>query len=89
MSEPDNYFCDKKIKPGIYQHYKGKNYQVLGVGHHSETHEPLVIYRSLYFTPDFGENALWVRPYNQFIEIIEKNGKKLPRYRYIGKNHPV
>ena len=44
------------IQTGKYQHYKGKLYEVVGVAHHSETLEPLVVYKALYHSPDFGEN---------------------------------
>ena len=66
-----------EIKLGKYHHFKGKEYEVLGVGHHSETLEELVIYRALYDSKEFGKNALWARPIDSFIGIAEKNGKKL------------
>jgi hypothetical protein len=66
----------KKIKLGIYQHYKGKNYEVIGLAHHSETLEELVVYRALYDSPEFGEKAIWVRPAEMFVEEIEFEGKK-------------
>lgn len=68
------------IKPGEYEHYKGKKYEVLGVAQHSETLEQLVVYKKLY--DDFG---LWVRPLSMFIENVEVNGKTVPRFRYLGK----
>lgn len=46
---------------------------------HSETHEPLVVYRPLY-----GEGALWVRPYAMFIEAVTVDGQTVPRFRYVG-----
>lgn len=70
-----------KIKPGIYEHYKGKKYRVIDVGKHSETLEDLVIYEALY------ENKIsnvWVRPLEMFTETIEIDGKKVPRFKYIG-----
>ena len=60
-----------KIKLGKYRHYKGKDYQVLGVAKHSETGEKLVVYQKLY-----DNYSLWVRPYSMFIEEVEINGKK-------------
>ncbi len=77
-----------KIKPGIYEHYKGNHYEVIGTGHHSETLEEVVIYRALYNSPNFGKNALWVRPAAMFAENIEINGKTIPRFKYI-KPAPV
>ena len=73
----------EKVPPGIYQHYKGNHYKVLGVGHHSETLEELVIYEALYTSQDFGKNALWVRPVKMFVEEVEVNGKKVPRFTYM------
>ena len=62
-----------KIK-GIYKHYKGDLYLVEYVAYHSETQEKLVVYRALY-----GDNRLWVRPYEMFLEEVNKNGQK---YRF-------
>lgn len=73
----------KEIKLGKYKHYKGKYYQVLGVVHHSETLEKLVIYRALYNSEEFGKNALWARPIDNFLETINKNGQKMPRFKFI------
>ena len=63
---------------GKHQHYKGKFYEVIGVAHHSETKEELVVYRALY-----GDNALWVRPKKIFLEIVNIDGKEVPRFKYI------
>ena len=52
------------IPRGIYQHYKGQQYEVLGCAHHSETEELLVVYRALY-----GDYGLWVRPFTMFSEL--------------------
>ena len=73
------------IQTGKYQHYKGKLYEVVGVAHHSETLEPLVVYKALYHSPDFGENALWVRPLNMFTELVDINGVQVPRFKYLGE----
>lgn len=62
-----------KIK-GIYKHYKGDYYLVEDIAYHSETQEKLVVYRALY-----GDNKLWVRPYEIFLEEVNKNGQK---YRF-------
>lgn len=61
--------------PGIYVHYKGAHYEVLGVAHHSETEEPLVVYRALY-----GDYGLWVRPLEMFCETVEVQGEPVPRF---------
>ncbi len=61
--------------PGIYRHYKGPRYEVIGVAHHSETEEALVTYRALY-----GEYGLWVRPLDMFMETVEVDGEVTPRF---------
>jgi hypothetical protein len=66
------------LKPGRYQHYKGQFYQVIDTATHSETLETLVVYRPLY-----GEQKLWVRPYEMFIEMVEHQGEHVARFTYI------
>jgi hypothetical protein len=66
------------FKLGKYRHYKGNEYEVIGVAKHSETFEELVVYRALY-----GSGDLWVRPLNMFLEEVEINEKKTPRFKYI------
>lgn len=68
------------IRPGIYEHYKGQRYEVIGLARHSETEEELVVYRALY-----GDHGLWVRPYPMFIEEVLINGEPLPRFQYVGQ----
>ena len=67
------------IKKGRYRHFKGKEYEVLDVAYHSETLEPMVVYRALY-----GEQALWVRPVAMWNELVERDGEQYPRFTYIG-----
>ncbi|MCW3083248.1 MAG: hypothetical protein JWP12_614 [Bacteroidetes bacterium] len=69
------------MKNGTYKHYKGKLYEVIGVAKHSEILEELVVYKALY-QPE-GEN-LWVRPLKMFMEEVEVDGKKMPRFEYQG-----
>lgn len=64
---------------GRYRHYKGNEYEVLGIARHSETLEELVVYRALY-----GERGLWVRPKTMFMETVEVGGKAVPRFAYVG-----
>jgi len=64
--------------PGRYRHYKGGEYELIGVARHSETLEPLVVYRPLY-----GAGELWVRPHAMFFETIEVDGRRLPRFERI------
>ena len=65
--------------PGRYRHYKGNEYEVLGVARHSETHERLVVYRPLY-----GDGGLWVRPAGMFLEEVVVGEKSVPRFAYLG-----
>jgi hypothetical protein len=74
-----------QVKKGIYLHFKGKKYRVLGVGKHSETLEDLVVYQGLYDSDEFGKNPIWVRPLKMFVEEVEVDGKKQPRFKYLGK----
>ena len=67
------------IEPGIYEHFKGKRYEVIAVALHSETQEPLVVYKPLY--DSIAE--YWVRPYNMFVETIESDGKTIKRFTKI------
>ena len=72
------------MKIGKYIHSKsGREYEVVGVAHHSEDLSELVVYRALYNSEDFGENALWVRPKAMFEELVEIEGEMKPRFRYI------
>ncbi len=68
-----------EVKCGRYRHYKGLEYQVLGVARHSETEEELVVYRPLY-----GEGGLWVRPLQMFVETVEMENGAVARFEYIG-----
>ena len=66
------------IRPGRYRHFKGKEYEVLGLARHSETEEELVVYRALY-----GERGLWVRPASMWNDTVERDGKSFSRFTYI------
>jgi hypothetical protein len=65
--------------PGHYRHYKGGLYRVEGTVRHSETLEPLTLYRALY-----GEQGLWVRPAAMFLEEVVADGVRQPRFTRIG-----
>ena len=67
-----------ELAPGMYRHYKGGEYEVVGVARHSETLEPLVVYRPLY-----NASGLWVRPYAMFVETIEVDGVVRARFAKI------
>jgi hypothetical protein len=66
---------DKRLHMGRYRHYKGGEYQVLGIARHSETDEELVVYQ-----PQYGEKGLWVRPLAMFLESVETDEGKQPRF---------
>ena len=63
------------IQPGRYLHFKGNTYEVIGIARHSETEEPLVVYRALY-----GDGGLWVRPADMWNETVERGGKTYKRF---------
>ena len=67
------------VKTGHYRHYKGREYIVLGVARHSETEEEMVVYRQ-----DYGDRSLWVRPKAMFLETVERDGRSVPRFAYMG-----
>ncbi len=71
----------EEIKPGKYRHFKGKEYEVLGLATHSETLEPMVVYRPLY-----GEGKLWVRPAAMWNETVERDGLCCRRFTYLGED---
>ena len=67
-----------EIKPGKYRHFKGNDYEVIGIASHSETMESMVVYRALY-----GQQGLWVRPAAMWTEIVDKPDYHGPRFRYV------
>lgn len=72
-----------QIKKGRYKHFKGAEYEVIGIAKHSETMEELIVYQALY-----GERALWVRPISMFLDMKEIEGRLVPRFMLIEeKNH--
>ena len=69
-----------EIRPGLYRHFKGKEYRVLYTATHSETLEPMVVYQALY-----GQRGIWVRPAAMWNETVTREGTTLPRFTYIGE----
>jgi len=70
----------KEIKPGKYRHYEGGLSVVEDIATHSENEEKMVVYRPLY-----ADQSLWVRPLEMFIEEVEIDGRKKPRFVFIGE----
>lgn len=70
----------QEIRKGRWRHFKGMEYEVLGVATHSESGEPMVVYRALY-----GEGGLWVRPASMWTETVEREGQTFPRFTYVGE----
>lgn len=68
-----------EIRPGRYRHFKGNEYEVLCTATHSETMEPMVVYRALY-----GAGGVWVRPAAMWNETVTRDGQTFPRFTYLG-----
>jgi len=75
-----NVVGNNMLKLGKYRHYKGKEYELIGVAKHSEALDELAVYRALY-----GSRDLWARPLKMFCEDVEVDENKIPRFKYIGK----
>ena len=78
MSEPLPPYSKEALalKKGLYEHFRGMKYQLLHIARHSETLEEMVVYQALY-----GDHGIWVRPLKMFIETIEHNGQRVPRFK--------
>lgn len=69
-----------RLKLGVYEHYKGNRYEVIGVAEHTETQEAMVVYGALE-----GERKIWTRPLAVFLQEVEVDGKRVPRFKYIAE----
>lgn len=69
-----------ELKTGKYRHFKGNEYEVIGIARHSETEESMVVYRALY-----GEGGLWVRPLSMWNEQVDRDDYHGPRFIYVGE----
>lgn len=74
----------KTILPGIYQHYKGNYYEALYIARHSETLEPMVVYKALY-----GDGGIWARPSSMWNETVEHEGQTMPRFKKLSLEERV
>lgn len=72
-----------KVKLGRYRHYKGGEYEVLGVAIHSETLEEMVIYKMLYDSDDFKKGTIWVRPMKIWMEEVEFEERMMKRFEFV------
>ena len=70
----------EELKTGRYRHFKGNEYELIGIARHSETLEEMVVYRALY-----GEGGLWVRPAAMWMETVERDGVSYQRFTYVGE----
>jgi len=68
----------EELTPGIYRHFKGNLYELVGIAKHSETLEPMVVYRALY-----GEGGLWVRPAHMWSEQVDRDDYHGPRFTFV------
>jgi cupin 2 domain-containing protein len=69
------------IQPGLYRHYKGNEYTVIATARHSETLEEMVLYKQ-----EYGEHDLWVRPKQMFSEMVQVDGRDVPRFQPLGSS---
>ena len=75
----------EELKLGKYKHFKGKEYEIIGIANHSESLEKLFIYKALNDSEEFGSNTTWARPYDLFIGEKELDGKRVKRFEYNGE----
>jgi len=79
VNVPDEQLNAPSIELGVYRHYKGNNYDVIGVALHSETTLPFVIYKPLYNSP----SPYWIRPYDMFVSTVLIDGVEIPRFKKV------
>lgn len=71
----------EKVEKGIFRHYKGSLYEVLGVAEYTETGEAVVVYKALY-----GERKLWVKPVDNFCDVLKTKKGSVLRFKYLGSS---
>lgn len=77
----DGEFAIPELQTGVYEHYKGKQYEVIGIALHTETVEPMVVYRPLYKT----DVSFWTRPYDIFVSPVRVDGVDVPRFQRLSE----
>lgn len=77
-------YAVERIQLGTWRHFKGNAYEVLGIAKHSETLEPMVVYRALY-----GEGLIWTRPAHMWLEQVTREGQAFPRFTFIGEKGKI
>ncbi|WP_411080418.1 DUF1653 domain-containing protein [Streptomyces sp. cmx-18-6] len=82
---------DSTIKLGVYEHFSGHLYEVTGFGHHvlgdgmdEQVGQDAVVYHALFHSPAYGDRHTWVRPVDNFVEDVDVEGRRVPRFRYVG-----
>lgn len=83
MSTTDDLPALPEIALGHYRHYKGGDYEVIGMARHSESLEPMVVYRPLY-----NATGMWVRPHGMFVGTVELDGQVVARFQKIDNQQP-
>lgn len=76
---PSGEIYTTEVQIGVYRHFKGGLYQVICLGHDSESNEEIVVYRNLY-----GSFGAWVRSRKMFTQVVDAEGKSVPRFMYLG-----
>ncbi|TAL14408.1 DUF1653 domain-containing protein [Patescibacteria group bacterium] len=79
INVPDEQLNVPYIEAGVYEHYKGNKYEVIGIALDSENLQPCVIYKPLYES----KVSYWVRPYDMFVGTVLISGKEVPRFKKV------
>ncbi len=73
--------AEREVRIGaVYEHYKGDHYRIIALGRDSSTLAPIVVYQGLYDSEEFGSQPMWVRPLEEFMEMVEVAGERCPRF---------
>lgn len=83
INDEEKFLMAKVPLGATFKHYKGKLYKIIQIGRHSEDLSLYVVYRALYQSEKFGDNAVWIRPLKMFLETINLNGQEVPRFELV------